>query len=382
MMRKNMSRFWLLVLLLFALSTAAIVAGCGKAQSGDGAGQTAKEQTLDEKVDAIVDSMTTTEKVGQMVMIGVQGTDVTDDSLYMLHQYHMGGVILFDRNMESADQTKKLIADLQAKADQKVPLFIGVDEEGGQVVRGKSFLTPPPSEQEIGRSGEVTRAEESARQTAEKLKKLGFNVNFAPVADVGDYARSFGPDPEQTAKFVEAAAQGYEQQHMMFALKHFPGIGRGTVDSHEDISSITATKAELLKRDIVPFQKVIDERQSEDYFVLVSHLRYPALDGENPASISKAIQTDFLRGELGYRGLIITDDVEMGALAKHYSFRELGVKAVEAGSDIVLVCHEYPHETDVYLGLLDAVEDGTIPMERVDESVRRIVKAKLLHAQS
>ena len=124
---------------------------------------------------------------------------------------------------------------------------------------------------------------------------------------------------------------------MMYALKHFPGIGRGTVDSHEDISSITATKA---------------------------------------------IQTDFLRGELGYRGLIITDDVEMGALAKHYSFRELGVKAVEAGSDIVLVCHEYPHETDVYLGLLDAVEDGTIPMERVDESVRRIVKAKLLHAQS
>lgn len=382
MMRKNMSRFWLLVLLLFALSTAAIVAGCGKAQSGDGAGQTAKEQTLDEKVDAIVDSMTTTEKVGQMVMIGVQGTDVTDDSLYMLHQYHMGGVILFDRNMESADQTKKLIADLQAKADQKVPLFIGVDEEGGQVVRGKSFLTPPPSEQEIGRSGEVTRAEESARQTAEKLKKLSFNVNFAPVADVGEYARSFSADPEQAAKFVEAAAQGYEQQHMMYALKHFPGIGRGTVDSHEDISSITATKAELLKRDIVPFQKVIDERQSEDYFVLVSHLRYPALDGENPASLSKTVQTDFLRGELGYRGLIITDDVEMGALAKHYSFRELGVKAVEAGSDIVLVCHEYPHETDVYLGLLDAVEDGTIPMERVDESVRRIVKAKLLHAQS
>ena len=168
----------------------------------------------------------------------------------------------------------------------------------------------------------------------------------------------------------------------MYALKHFPGIGRGTVDSHEDISSITATKDELMKRDLVPFKKVIDERQPEDYFILVSHLRYPALDAENPASLSKAIQTDFLRGELGYRGLIITDDVEMGALAKHYSFRELGVKAVEAGSDIVLVCHDYPHETDVYLGLLDAVQDGTIPMERVNESVRRIVKAKLLHAQS
>ena len=151
MMQKNAGRFALVLLAVLAMSAAFVVAGCGKAQS-DGTGSPAKQQTLDDKVNAIVDSMTTTEKVGQMVMIGVQGTEVTDDSLYMLHQYHMGGVILFDRNMESADQTKKLIADLQAQADQKVPLFIGVDEEGGQVVRGKSFLTPPPSEQAIGRS--------------------------------------------------------------------------------------------------------------------------------------------------------------------------------------------------------------------------------------
>ena len=129
MMRKKTGRFALVLLAVLMLSAALVMAGCGKAQS-DGTGSPAKQQTLDDKVNAIVDSMTTTEKVGQMVMIGVQGTDVTDDSLYMLHQYHMGGVILFDRNMESADQTKKLIADLQAQADQKVPLFIGVDEEG------------------------------------------------------------------------------------------------------------------------------------------------------------------------------------------------------------------------------------------------------------
>ena len=135
MMQKNAGRFALVLLAVLALSAAFVMAGCGKAQS-DGTGSPAKQQTLDDKVNAIVDSMTTTEKVGQMVMIGVQGTAVTDDSLYMLHQYHMGGVILFDRNMESADQTKKLIADLQAKADQKVPLFIGVDEEGGQGERG------------------------------------------------------------------------------------------------------------------------------------------------------------------------------------------------------------------------------------------------------
>ncbi|WP_432647713.1 glycoside hydrolase family 3 N-terminal domain-containing protein [Mitsuokella sp.] len=365
-----------------ALLTAALCflsLGCGSSAQQSAA---PKEKTLDEQVDEIVDSMTTTEKVGQMVMIGIQGTEVSDDSLYMLHQYHMGGVILFDRNMKSAEQTQKLISDLQGQAEQKVPLFIGVDEEGGPVVRGKDFIKPPASEQAIGQTGKVPRAEESARQTGEQLKKLGFNVNFAPVADVGNYKRSFSPDAEQAAKFVQAATQGYEEAHMMYALKHFPGIGRGTVDSHDDISAINASKEDLLAKDIVPFKSIIEQRQPEDYFILVSHLKYPALDAQNPASLSKAIQTDFLRGELGYHGLIITDDVEMGALAKHYSFRELGVRAVEAGSDIVLVCHEYPHETDVYLGLLDAVNDGTIPMERINESVHRIVKAKLLHTKS
>ena len=366
-----------------ALLTAALCflsLGCGSSAQ-QSAAPTAKEKTLDEQVDDIVNSMTTTEKVGQMVMIGIQGTEVSDDSLYMLHQYHMGGVILFDRNMESAKQTKSLISSLQEQAGEKVPLFIGVDEEGGSVVRGKAFITPPKSQQAIGQTGKVPRAEESARETGEQLRKLGFNVNFAPVADVGNYERSFSPDAQQATKFVEAATQGYEEAHMMYALKHFPGIGRGTVDSHDDISSINASKDELLEKDVVPFKSIIEERQPEDYFILVSHLKCPALDAQNPASLSKAIQTDFLRGELGYHGLIITDDVEMGALAKHYSFRELGVRAVEAGSDIVLVCHEYPHETDVYLGLLDAVNDGTIPMERINESVRRIVKAKLLHTK-
>lgn len=376
---RNRKKRWGTLLAAIAMMTV-LLAGCGN--SAGEQEQAAEEKTLDEQVDDIVASMSLTEKVGQIVMIGVKGTEVNDDSLYMLHQYHMGGIILFDRNMESAEQTKKLIADLQAQAEQKVPLFIGVDEEGGDVVRGTSFLTPPPSQREIGQTGEVTKAEDSADKTAVALKKLGFNVNFAPVADVDSDARSFGPDGEQTTKFVQAASQGYEKNRVMYALKHFPGIGRGTVDSHQDISTIAASKEELEKRDLLPFKAIIDERQPEDYFILVSHLRYPAYDAVNPASLSKAIQTDLLRGELGYRGLIITDDTEMGALAKHYSFRELGVRAVTAGADVVMVCHEYEHETGVYLGLLDAVKDGTISEDRINESVRRIVKAKLLHAKT
>ena len=344
-----------------------------------------KEQTaatLDEKVEGIVVNMTPAEKVGQMMMIGIQGDTVTDDSLYMLHQYHIGGVILFDRNLVSAEQTKNLNEDLQVQAEEKVPLFIGIDEEGGDVVRGRSFIQPPSSQRQIGAAGDLTAAEGAANRTAKELKELGFNVNFAPVADVGTSSRSFSTDPETVKKFVLASVQGYEKNRMIYAMKHFPGIGRSTVDSHKDVSEITASRERFAASDIVPFKAVIDAAQPEDYFILVSHLKYPAYDADNPASLSKAVQTDLLRGELGYRGIIVTDDMEMGAVAKYAAFRDVGVRAVQAGADIVLVCHEYAHETDVYLGLLDAVESGEIPMERIDESVRRIVKAKLLHKKN
>ena len=360
---------------------AAMTIFCSGCLGGTGSGSgTSHEETLDEQVDRIVSSMSTTEKVGQMVMIGIQGQDVTDDSLYMLHQYHMGGVILFDRNITSAEQVTALTEHLQAQADEKVPLFIGIDEEGGDVVRGKDVLTPPPSQQEIGAAGEVLAAEEWASKTAVSLKKLGINVNFAPVADVGSPdRRSYSADPDQVTKFVQAAAQGYEQNRELYALKHFPGIGRGKVDSHQEVSAITASKDELLQTDLVPFRTMIDERQAEDYFILVSHLKYPAFDAGNSASQSKAIMTDLLRGEMGFNGLIITDDMEMGAVSRHTSYRQMGVDAVAAGADIVMICHEYPHETELYLGLLDAVEQGAISEARIDESVKRIVKAKLLH---
>lgn len=336
--------------------------------------------TIDEKVDKIVSSMSKTEKLGQMVMIGIHDTKVNDDSLYMLHQFHFGGVILFDRNMENPEQVKQLTSDLQAKADEKIPLFIGIDEEGGDVVRMADKLTPPPSQQEVGQTGDPNQAKEYAIKTAKELKNMGINLNFAPVADVGSNdRRSFSTDPAIVTNFVKAAANGYEQENMFYSLKHFPGIGKGQVDSHVEISSIDADKNTLLAEDLVPFKTIIDENQPENYFILVSHLKYPALDPDNPASLSKNIMTDLLRNELGYQGIIITDDMEMGAVANHNDFKAIGVKAVQAGADIVMVCHEYEHQKDVYLGLLDAVDNGTISQERIDQSVKRIVKAKLLH---
>lgn len=336
--------------------------------------------TIDEKVDKTVESMSQTEKLGQMVMIGIQGTKVDDDSLYMLNQYHMGGVILFDRNMENPEQVKQLTSDLQAQSNEKVPLFIGIDEEGGDVVRMAEKLTPPPSQKEIGATGDIEQAKTWAIKTAKSLKDMGINVNFAPVADVGSNdKRSYSTDANIVIDFVRAATEGYQQENIIYSLKHFPGIGKGRVDSHVDSSSIDVTKEILMAEDILPFKTIIDENEPNDYFILVSHLKYPALDEEYPASLSSKIMTDLLRNELGYKGIIITDDMEMGAVANHNDFRSIGVKAVKAGADIVLVCHEYQHQQEVYLGLLDAVNSGEISQERIDESVKRIIKVKLLH---
>lgn len=336
--------------------------------------------TIDEKVDQIVASMSQTEKLGQMVMIGIQGTKVDDDSLYMLNQYHMGGVILFDRNMESPEQVKQLTSDLQAQSNEKVPLFIGIDEEGGDVVRMAEKLTPAPSQKEIGATGDIEQAKTWAIKTAKSLKDMGINVNFAPVADVGSNdKRSYSTDANTVIDFVRAATKGYQQENIIYSLKHFPGIGKGKVDSHIDSSSIDVAKEVLMTEDILPFKTIIDENEPNDYFILVSHLKYPALDEEYPASLSSKIMTDLLRNELGYKGIIITDDMEMGAVANHNDFRSIGVNAVKAGADIVLVCHEYEHQQEVYLGLLDAVNNGEISQERIDKSIKRIIKVKLLH---
>ena len=370
------------IILALAVLFASLGVGCGAATNGGGG--TAKEDgtapalSLDERADQVVSSMSLTEKVGQMVMIGVHGTDITDDSRYMLQQFHMGGVILFDRNMESQEQTKQLIQHLQKEAMEKVPLFIAVDEEGGKVARMRDALPPPPSQQSIGDSGDPALAEEWAERISAPMMEMGFNVNFAPVADVGaGRERSYSTDAETAAAFVKAAATGYEKAGLIYTLKHFPGIGKAPVDPHADISDIPASLEELEADDLIPFQAILQERDPNRYLIMMSHLRFPALDPERPASLSPAIVTGLLRDKLGYKGVIVTDDMGMGAVAKYGGFREMGEAAVKAGADIVLVCHEYANQQDAYLGILEAVQQGRISEERINESVKRIVRTKL-----
>lgn len=338
--------------------------------------------SVDKQVDEILSGMSVTEKIGQMIIVGMPGTVFDDDSRYVLRQFHYGGIILFDRNLESGEQTKDLVRNIQSEAGEKLPLFIAIDEEGGLVVRGDSFIPAPPAAEIVGQES-TEFAEGLAVSVADDLMSLGINVNFAPVADLGASGRrSYSTDPYEVLKFVKSVGNGYRSAGLIYTLKHFPGIGRGIVDSHEEISSIEASESELRKTDILPFREMIndtDKGEDLDYMVMVGHLKYPAFDEENPASLSRYIITDLLRYDLGYQGIIITDDLEMGAVANHLIFREAGLKAVQAGADIVLVCHEYAHAEDVYMGIYNVLQDGRISEERINESVRRIIKAKLTH---
>lgn len=386
-MRRNIGwRMALGALLGAGLVAVGLCAGCSPAMpAAEKPAQASEPQTLEERADAIVAAMTMNEKIGQMVMIGIHGTELDEDSKTMLRQFHIGGIVYFDRNIKSQDQLKALSEQLQAyaqgEAQQKVPLFLVIDEEGGTVSRGRGVIPAPPSEAAIGASGQPERARMSAASTAQALRAAGINLNLAPVADVSSSdARAFSGDAQIAARFAEEAVSGYEQEGMLCALKHFPGIGKGAVDSHQEVSRVDASRETLEREDLLPFAEVIASQRPEDFLILVSHLIYPCYDAAHSASQSRAVMTDLLRGQLGYQGIILTDDLEMGAITQHVPLRQAGANAVVAGADIVLVCHEYPHEEEVYLGIKDAVDAGEISEERLDASVHRIVLAKLAHA--
>ena len=356
-------------------------AGCGGAATQTGTNGDKSQMTPEERVEAVLSHMTLSEKIGQMLMIGVHGTGIDDDSRFMLSEYAVGGVILFDRNLETAEGVRRFTKELQESRHGEPPLLIAIDEEGGPVARMTHILPPPSSQQEIGASGDSVLARRSAKDVAQELHSYGFNLDFAPVADVGDSPRNFSDDPEKTAAFVREAVIGYGEGGILCTLKHFPGLGKGEADTHLDTVVVNADRNTLETEDLVPFRAMIAPNGEFDgidpnrFFVMVSHITYTALDENLPASLSPAIMTDLLRGELGWQGVIVTDDLEMGA-ADIFPFRELGVRAVEGGADLVLVCHEYAHQQDVYNGLLLAVQNGKISESRIDDSVRRILRAK------
>ena len=315
------------------------------------------ELSPEEKVDTLVANMSDADKVGQLLMIGIHGKTLNDDAKFMLNEYRVGGIILFDRNMESKEQVKTLITDINkaGKHAVLVPLFIGIDQEGGAVARMDDQLIKVPPAEELGQGS-------------------------ATDADLGlTYGRSYSTDPDRVVQFAHAVGNAYDASGLWYSYKHFPGIGKTDMDLHADTSIVPASKDTLLAEDTKVFVDLIQQSKPNTYMIMVSHAMYPQIDPDYPSSLSKKIITDWLRKDLGYKGVVVTDDMDMGALAKHYTFGDMAVQSIQAGSDILLVCHEYEHMQAAYNGLMKAVKDGTISKERLDASVKRILLMKLSH---
>lgn len=337
------------------------------------------ELSPEQKVDKLVANMSDADKVGQLMMIGIHGKSLNDDAKFMLNEYRVGGIILFDRNMESKDQVKTLIADINkaGKSAGLTPLFLGIDQEGGAVARMDDKLIKVPPAEEVGKEP-VEQAAALAKEVGTELKDLGFNINFAPVADLGlTYGRSYSTNPDEVVRYASAVGKSYDEAGLWYSYKHFPGIGKTDVDLHADTSIVPVSKETLLSEDTKVFVDLIKQSKPNTYTIMVSHAMYPQIDPDHPSSLSKAIITDWLRKDMGYNGVVVTDDMDMGALAKHYTFGDMAVQSILAGSDILLVCHEYEHMQEAYNGLMKAVKDGRISKERLDESVKRILLMKM-----
>ncbi len=374
-----MKKLFLLGLSLFFLLTAT---ACGSAPQKAAAPQPESVKLPDKQVQAIarsmVNHMTLEEKLGQMMIVGVDGTTVDKNALELLKKYHVGGIILFDTNMQTRTQVQQLLSQLKANADDKgLPLFAAVDQEGGLVTRMRqSMYTAPPAAQ-LAATGDSQKIYEAARKTALDIKSLGFNVNFAPVLDINlTKQRSYGKTAAEVIQNAGVAAQGYQDAGILFSFKHFPGIGKGVLDTHIGASTVPVSKETILKEDFLPFKELIHRFPNDEFMVMTGHLKYQAFNNTQ-ASVEPQIVTDLLRKDAGFTGIAITDDMGMGALMEGYTPAQAGIKAVQAGQDILLVCFGQQAKIQVHDAVLAAVRDGSISQNRIDEAVTRIVTCKL-----
>lgn len=325
--------------------------------------------------------LTTEQKVGQLLVAGIEGVTPGSDAVSAIQDYQVGGVILFGRNVERAAQLAELTNSLKALNGDYVPLLLCVDEEGGRVSRMPSEVTDLPSAFQYGkRSGEDALLSGLGRTLGAMCKTFGLNVDFAPDMDVwsnpentviGD--RSFSSDPAVAAQSAALVADGIASAGVIPVGKHFPGHGDTATDSHKELPVVDKSYEAWEETDAVPFQKAVDQGVSQ---LMVGHILMRQMDPDYPASLSYKIVTGLLREKMGYSGVVFTDDLTMGAISNTYGMGEAAVMALEAGCDGLLVCHREENLKAAYDALLEAVNSARIPMDRLDESVYRILALK------
>lgn len=326
-------------------------------------------------------SMPLEEKIGQMILAGIDGTKLDANARRMITEDKIGGIILYAANIASLEGMVSLINSLkQANAGNPAPLLISVDQEGGRVSRLPREFAPIPSSGSVGTKKDPALAEKMGKLLGRELTVAGFNMNFAPVLDINSNPanpiigpRSFGSSPDQVTKLGIAEMKGLRSEGVIPVAKHFPGHGDTSVDSHLDLPVVDKTPEQLKKLEWVPFEAAVGERAEA---VMVAHILFPKLDPDKPASLSEAIIGKLLRRSMGYNGVVMTDDLGMGAIKKHFNLADAAVSTVLAGSDMLLIAHGYENEKLVYDALLNSVKQGVIMESRIDESVYRLLSLK------
>ncbi len=353
----------------------------------------AEGQTADTKTESILAQMTLEEKAAQLfvvlpeamvdgVSVVTKAADATKEAIWRIPA---GGFIYLEHNLQSPEQVKEMLGNVQEYSMERIglPAFLCVDEEGGKVARvsgNDNFgIAAIESMAEVGQSQDIVRASEIGNTMGEYLFDMGFNVDFAPVADVLSNQensvvkeRSFGSDVGLVSDMAAAVAKGLEEKGVFAVYKHFPGHGMTAGDTHAGYAYSDKTLEEIEACELIPFQRAIAEGAS---FLMIGHISLPQITGEDiPASLSHTVIQELLREKMGYDGIVITDAMNMGAIVQQYSSAKAAVLAVEAGADLILMPEDFKA---AYAGILEAVQNGTLSEERIDESVKRIVGTKL-----
>jgi beta-N-acetylhexosaminidase len=334
------------------------------------------------------------QQIGQFFYIGLAGTELDADTRALIQEVQPGGVIIFGRNVRSPQQLRELLDGVR----ELVPTnpLLGVDQEGGLVDRLRKIFTPMPSARTIRQHGDLAASRALGRITGEALRLLGFNMNFAPVMSImtderdllsnGLYSRSFGRSPGEVLGYTTVYLRGLQETGIVACLKHYPGIGAGEVDSHEQMPMVTLSHDDLMAQDLAPYIELFQRKDDRVRCVMVSHGGFPNIDIVKgvtggllePASLSHNIVTNLLRGELGYQHLVLTDDLEMGAIAKHCEIEAAVVRAFLAGNDMMLICAHPETIRRGYHSLLGMAGNGKLPKERLRGSLKRIAALKLI----
>ncbi|MCQ4924234.1 beta-N-acetylhexosaminidase [Tissierella carlieri] len=338
----------------------------------------------EEAVDSIgykVKSMSLEEKIGQLMIVGFDGIDINEEIVRFIEDFKVGGFILFARNIVDESQTLKLLNDIKdANTNSDIPLFLSIDEEGGKVSRLPKSFAKLPEAMKIGKKNDKNISYRFGNILGQRVSALGFNMNFAPVLDINSNpknpvigSRAFGTTIDQVVNNGLEVMNGIRDIGVIPAVKHFPGHGDTDVDSHVKLPRVDKTIEELKSFELIPFIEAIKKNVD---MVMVAHILYPKIDKEYPATMSSRIIEGVLREELNYDGVIVSDDMTMGAIVQNYTLEDGVLSFIKAGGDIALVCHGEDNPGKVFEKIKEAIETGEITQEDIDKKVYRILELK------